>query len=199
MTRLSPASGEMALIRLRGPGPVAAGVLFSNFGPGRTFNVFDYFPIVGQAQPYYASEAVQFVPTVTAPFWDARVPLLLFSGPNWVTVSLAADSSGLPGALIVSLDLAGAMTGPHSPSIVTATPAYHPMLTAGTPYWLVVSTPTPGTNAGWAWNPPTVNDSASPTNFARSPFPETFGPWYLQTFVERPAFEIDGPPIVALP
>jgi hypothetical protein len=68
------------------------------------------------------------------------------------SVGLYTDSGGQPGTLLESWSLTFAPPFSSVPSAVTLTSVDQPFLSSGTQYWLVVSTPTPLSEIGWAEN-----------------------------------------------
>src|SRR6185503_7756701 len=116
-----------------------SGVIFSNFGPGKTFdsNVLDSWTINGLLGPNVGQQAIahQFVPAVADTFRSAEVALVAFSGPDAVVVYLQSDSNGLPGPILEQIDVAGFTA---IPLVFEATSVLRPRLQMGTPYWLTV-------------------------------------------------------------
>lgn len=103
-------------------------------------------------------DAVPFTPTTNISVTEIQVSVgwggSSNSGTNGVTISLAADSNGLPGKTLASANLTG-LSDFGSCCVVTTVkdPAGYPV-TAGTQYWVVVgtSTATQNTYDGWAMN-----------------------------------------------
>lgn len=172
-------------------------VLYTNFGPGFTYNSgFEYLIADSPncAFPFPESEAVQFRPPVNAFFQDAIVALGVDSGTNEMSLYLESDAGGLPGAIIEGpinvTNLATTGTG----SVVTAPSMLHPFLLSGTPYWLVVTVPNANTCAGWFFN-----STGDTTNGTTKVYDDVngspTGPWTFSVPRQtRPAFQIDGVP-----
>jgi len=115
----------------------------------------------------------------------------LRSGTNEVLVSLETDSGGVPGAILESIDVVGAMSSFDSPSLVTATSVLHSALVAGTPYWLVVSAPVSDTSAAWFAN--STGAIGGPGTFAFNQAGSLTGPWLGSDLSGTLlAFQIDG-------
>ncbi len=80
----------------------------------------------------------------------------LFTGTNQVTIDLDTNSGGRPGSIIESWtidDELPQLGSSNSGDLVTATSLLHPLLTAGTQYWVVLSLTGGGyTNGAWNWN-----------------------------------------------
>ncbi|MGH9359394.1 MAG: PEP-CTERM sorting domain-containing protein [Terriglobia bacterium] len=165
--------------------------------------------------------AAQFQSSVNATFTEAQLPLFLTSfntGPNTLDVYLESDSSGSPGSIIAGFELTNLLTS--TPGVVQVGSAFagvtlisgssgNPALNANTPYWLAVYAPDAGTVAAWSWNPNCVFDPVSGTfsgcdigsssDLAFNIIPSPTGPWTPAPGVPRPAFEIDGTPVVTPP
>jgi hypothetical protein len=189
----------------------AGTILNSNLGPGMSYsggNVFQIESVDGSGvNPPNKVWAVEFSPTVTSPFADAIVALRLFSGTNQLFVSLARDNNDAPGAVLEQISVTG-LAASTAGGLVTASSVLNPVLTAGTPYWLVLSAPTPDTAAFWFWNSSGDFPAAPPghpggSNLAVSNTGPS-GPWILEPLLffnfpgigtvplSRTAFQIDG-------
>jgi hypothetical protein len=164
----------------------ADAVVFSNFGPGMTFNQTQGFAVAGAlVDPVIPAHA--FTPLETFTFSSAELAMALVGGPNHFQVLLMTSSGGLPGNIIETITLIDAV--PVSPSgIVAANSALHPVLTSGTQYWLVVFAPEPTTFGIWNFS---LNDFSTPQAFG---FTSPTGPWVVNN-VTRSAFQINGEPI----
>lgn len=173
-----------------------------------------------------ATIAVQFQTSTTATFDEAQLALSLTAfntGPNRLDVYLESDSGGAPGSIIAGFELNNLL--PLTPSVVQVGSALAgvtlisgssgtPTLGGGTPYWLVVNAPDAGTVAAWSWNPnctfdPVTNTytgcdvgtsmtPGSKSNLAFNEIPSPAGPWTeMTTGFPRPAFEVDGTPVIS--
>lgn len=122
-------------------------VLFSTFGPGDSYNQGVGYTIGGASRQVVA---VAFIPAVDSLFDSLRVGVWHYDGPNDFVISLATDVQGKPGpAVEVLLDLAfpPSWTGPSTFFSVT-----HPLLNAGSTYWLVMFARNPEAGTDGAWN-----------------------------------------------
>lgn len=128
-------------------------VLFNTFGPGDTYqNGGVSFGTVAPGYDYDLGDQFQFSGPVSYRLAAIEVGATLFEGSNILDVWLMSDVGGLPGTIIESFTLTGAM-GPFGviqPPVV-ATSVLHPVLTPDTPYWIALSAPT-GTYAVWNSN-----------------------------------------------
>ena len=109
--------------------PLEAAVIYSNFGPGMTFDndPSHAWTINGFLGPNIGQQAIaqQFTPMGNYIFTDAQVAVSLFSGPNSIDVFLQADSNGLPGAVIEEIPISGLGS---TPTILTANSTLFPVL-----------------------------------------------------------------------
>jgi len=136
------------------PGAVMGQTLYNTFGPAESFN--SSIPgasagagLLGGFSPQEGgiTLAEAFTPAVTANL--SRVDLGMeyiyggkTIGPADLNVTIASDQSGSPGEPIETISLTGVFGGvPNAIGIVTAYSVLHPLLTAGTQYWLVVAPP----------------------------------------------------------
>ena len=161
-------------------------VVFSNFGPGMTFNQTQGVSVTA-SNLFGDIPAQAFTPSQTVTFSSAQLPMNLVTGPNHFQVLLMTSSGGLPGTIIETITLTDAVPM-FPPQIVVANSALHPVLTAGTQYWLAVFAPEPNTFGIWNFS---LNDFSTPQALA---FTSPTGPWVVNN-VTRSAFQINGEPI----
>jgi hypothetical protein len=162
-----------------------AGVIVSDFGPGQTYDNTDGGFVINSTNRV----AVSFTPTTTSQFGSLEIAAYLsWIGPTSnLVVALAADSSGLPGVGLETFSFApGAITTPASSGnkVLTGTSVLNPILTAGTQYWIVVSTSTTNTGYGWGVN------SLSSQQFGVEEY--SGGTWSYNGDMLTPAFEVDS-------
>ena len=159
-----------------------AQVLYTDFGPGLAFSA---------TGPEFAGFAigVQFTPSTTALFQDAILALSTdgsATGTDSVYLFHNDNGSNLPGTMIEALP---SVMFTNTPTAVTAYSTLHPLLVAGTKYWLVVDASSVLTI--WYVNSlsPVVDNTAA--NFAgTATFPS--GWLYSESPGATPAYEIDG-------
>lgn len=159
-------------------------VVFSNFGPGMTFNQTQGLAITGSNLFGGVIFAHAFTPSETVAFSSAQVAMLLVAEPNTFQVVLMTSSGGLPGNILETINF----TAPTSAGIVTANSTLHSVLNSGTQYWLAVFAPEPDTFGIWQL---ALNDFSTPQ--ARG-FTSPTGPWVMGE-VNRSAFQINGEPV----
>lgn len=137
-------------------------VVFSNFDSSFSYNTgagnFIGNGLDGSGSNY--AEGATFTPTTSADFSSLDIALSNFFGTNTdtLTVSLDANSSGAPGAALENLTVGpgalGTFGNNNAPLLLDS--VLHPLLTAGTQYWVTVSdatggAPPPDSNV-WNWN-----------------------------------------------
>ena len=166
--------------------PARAGVVYSNFGPGQSYNSNSEWQVYSDD-----AYAMQFAPTTSFTFTDAVIPMISLQGPNVYDVTLSSDSGGMPGSVLETIALNGVVST-TAPALVTATSVLEPTLSAGSLYWLIVWTPSFNTIGGLSMN--SIGDLPN-NNFAYSNFNYPTGGWHIfNQPIARPAFEIDGVP-----
>ncbi|MGD0014742.1 MAG: choice-of-anchor R domain-containing protein [Bryobacteraceae bacterium] len=118
-------------------------VLFNNFGPGDTFDTGTGWTLGGGGVSGNEGDTQGFVftPGATAQLSMIELAVGRFSGANELTVWLMSDAAGQPGASLESFVFSGAMTSFGSTTIISANSVSHPLLNAGTQYWLIGAPP----------------------------------------------------------
>jgi hypothetical protein len=151
----------LAAAALLAPAVAQAGIVFSNFGPGLSFNALSGAPAGNAFDGNNYAEADSFTPAATSVFDSLLIALsCVTTCPAALTVTLAADNASAPGAAIESFVIAGSSLGAfgvaHAPLSLSS--VLHPGLAAGTVYWVTVKTTL--ANAV-AWNLNVVGDTSS--------------------------------------
>jgi hypothetical protein len=126
------------------PAHLSAGIPYNNFGPGYTVSATSwvFFNAVGFAGTTFTTTGAGPLSTVLTNI-DTPVPL---------TIGLYTNSAGQPGTLLESWTVpvtSGAQ-------LITLTSVVNPVLSSGTPYWLVITVP-PNITFFWAQNNQGVN------------------------------------------
>jgi len=158
------AASSLATLALTAPSAARADIIFTNLGPGNSFDFgsanpvgFDFFTGDRDAQ------ADSFLPLADAILTRLAIGLTAFAGTNTapVTVALAANAGNLPGFVIESWTIpVGGLSGFGAPSLpLFLTSILHPTLSFGTRYWVTASG---GVADPIAWNLTLLND-ANPT------------------------------------
>jgi hypothetical protein len=128
-----------------------ASVIFSNLGPGDSLASpgigIGFIPFTSTFN--YAG--IAFTPAGQSYTLDSlELPLELISGPNVADIFVTSNAGGLPGSLLESFHLTGALTSGTN-SLVTIDSTNHPLLSAGSQYWIVAAGG-PGSFVTWAQN-----------------------------------------------
>ncbi len=127
-----------------------------------------------------------FTPSADYTLDSVTVPFFLVSGNDAFDLWLMSDSSGVPGSIIDTLHFTNVPGG--SGSLLTAASVLNPVLSAGTPYWLIASALGDGQ---LAWHPNNTGDKTLATRQDDGAF-TVFN-------VNAPAFEVDGTPVAPVP
>ncbi len=174
---------------------VDAAVIYSNLGPNDSFSTSPgTYPVWNLTSGGFIERAAAFtVPgSQNVQFGSADLGFHLQTGTNSAAVKLAGDASGVPGAIIESININ--LPAPSAnPTIVTATSNTNPTLVAGSTYWIIASVNFPGTMA--TWGPNTTNTpggNATRTNFQN-------GQWFAQPAFGQGAMRINSLMIVPEP
>jgi len=140
------------------PSVAEAGVAFTNFGPGLSYDINSGNPVGNAFDGNDYAQANSFLPAFSGPLQSLRIALsCAFSCPDAVGVSLNADSADQPGLVLESFVVAGGALGPigiNNPPLFLLS-LLHPSLIVGTRYWVAVGAPLTDTVA---WNLNTTND-----------------------------------------
>jgi len=163
----------------------SAATIVSTFGPGQTYGAADL------TVDSTFSVAVSFTSTATVQFGSVEVGAYfdyIGQPPHDFYISLDADSSGAPGAVLESFAF-GPSSFPWLPpnitsTILTGTSLLNPTLYAGTQYWIVFSTSQ--TFPGYGLD----ENGLSPEQYGVDDF--TGGSWSYVSYAPTPAFEVDS-------
>jgi hypothetical protein len=166
-----------------------ASIIFTNLGPGRSYDITQGNPVGNDFAGDIAAQGDTFTPTSTATLTTIEVALSCIVGcpaSESFTVAFRADSSGAPGAVIESFAFVGTTLGALSSNnpLITATSILHPTLTAGTQYWVTVSA---SVNFAIAWNDNNISD---PSDQAVSS--DGGATWFSPSGMTPSAYEVDG-------
>jgi hypothetical protein len=139
-----PARFLVWTVAIAAPGVASASVIFTNFGAGHSYDTTSGNSIGNAFDSNNYAEAVSFMPTSAANFGSVSLALsCFFVCPDNYTVDLTADAGAQPGAVIESFTLSGPALGAvgNNNPLVVANSVLHPLLTAGTAYWITTSSP----------------------------------------------------------
>jgi PEP-CTERM motif len=196
----SLAFGVLTLM-IGAPAVSRATLVFSNFGADDSYNTGFGNQIGDDGLGDNLAEADTFTPASTVDFSSLEIALSCFGGcPDSFTVELTTDVSGLPNTdtgVLESFTESGTSLAAQSsgPAPIMFTSILNPVLTAGTPYWIVVL-PDAGGVDQIAWGLNTQSDpSASATAFAGGGPTDT---WV--NYGDTPgAYEVDGSSTSSVP
>jgi len=139
----------------------ADGILFTNLGPTHSYNTAVGNPVGNAFDGNNYAEGTTFTPSVSEPFSSLIIALSCASVcTDNFDVSLTRSTSGSPGAIlenfVVSAASLGALGANNAPLGLNV--AHGPMLTAGTQYWIAVSS---DLNDSIAWNLNSAGDMSA--------------------------------------
>jgi hypothetical protein len=162
-------------------------VIFSNFGPGMSFNPNSGLVVSGSGDSSPQVVAQGFTSTGNFNFSSAQLAFRRSTGSGPIQILLETDAGGMPGTIIESLNLN--MAASPFASVVTVNSMLQPLLQSGVNYWLVAYAPA-DTFAAWC---DSVGDVSTADNFAINHIPSPTGPWIsdLPGYI-RSAFQING-------
>jgi hypothetical protein len=110
-------------------------------------------------------QAEAFTPTANATVTEIDAGVGFVSGVNGVTVGLYTDASGVPGTALISKDATGLGAFGACCALVAVKDKTGAAVTAGTQYWVVISTDKKTTTTWDAWNMNST-DQVDPIPFA---------------------------------
>jgi len=169
--------------------PCHAGPIFSTLGPGDTYELSGWWGII--SFPYDLDTANQFSFAGSTKYCLDTIELAVGfnTGTNELGVWLMSDAAGEPGTIIEAFNFVDAMgpTGQNNPLLV-GNSVLNPVLSPGTDYWLVASTPNIDTNAGWNFSSPAVPGTIAQRN-------SMMGTWSVFPNDTLGAFRVSGTPV----
>jgi hypothetical protein len=124
--------------------PAWSAVVYNNFGPGHAYSSTAYTIYAG------ASVAAQFVPSETGLLDTVRMALWRSDPAVELSVSLRMPGADPNGAAIETWTLAPVEVSP-APAIALFRSSLHPVLTAGSAYWLRAESASPFPFQSYAW------------------------------------------------
>jgi hypothetical protein len=143
------------------PGDAAATVVFTNFGAGLSYDTSRGNPVGNAFDGNTYAEASTFTSANPFVFDSLLIALSCTACPaaDPFTVALSSDKSDQPGAAIESFAVLGASLGAlgarNAPLVFNS--LLHPMLSAGTRYWITVIA---DAHDSVAWNLNSTGDAA---------------------------------------
>jgi MYXO-CTERM domain-containing protein len=172
-------------------GPARADVLFSDLGPGESYNQNVGLTESGPTSlPGSVRQPQAFTVSTNTTFDSARVAISLANGANEMDLRLYNTVGGQPGAVLETIHVSGQMPNFGmfgSGHLVTFDSVLHPLLQAGGTYWLLPFSPG---NTWAAWNFNTIGATGM-TALSTDPDPTS---WMVLSGVSLGAVEISGTP-----
>jgi hypothetical protein len=186
MRRLTWALAAFALA-----GQARADVIFTNLGPGETYDRTGGWAEAGpNALNGPVRAAIAFTINTDAAFDSTRLAVGLRGGANEIDIRLYDDAGGHPGTVLESTHLSGQMPPfrmyDHG-HLVTFDSVTHPLLQAGQTYWLLPLAPG-DTDAAWNW---TFFTHAGPLAYSLEDEPIN---WTVVRQMAQGTFEVNGTP-----
>jgi hypothetical protein len=123
------------------PSVEAGPIVYSNLGPGDSYDTGAGWTISGQASlvGVQFEQGSPFTPGSTVSLNTIELALSNFSGTNTIDVWLMSDSSGEPGAIIESWTATNLGSFGNNNPLVVLNSVLMPTLAAGTQYWVIAS------------------------------------------------------------
>ena len=129
-------------------------VTFDSFGPGKTYDTSVSWG-VGVHFPGYRGQAEWFIPKISGRLSTIEAAIRSANKTGQLNLTISEDDNGVPGKTLESFqEISGERKAgekqPHAPSTtIVLKSSDHPMLRAGTKYWLCAE---PGNDtASWSW------------------------------------------------
>ena len=130
----------VAIVSLGLAAPVHAATIFSTLGAGDSYECCSGWAVFGPAAPIDTDRGVPFVPLGAYTLDSVEAAFTWLGGTNAGDIWLMSDSGGLPGVILESFHFDNLPTfSTSSTALVTGASTLHPLLSAGTQYWLVAS------------------------------------------------------------
>ncbi len=153
----------------------AGTIVYTDFGAGQAYDNSAGWN-VGQG----SSVAAGFDPSSSGTLLQVDVAIENLGAVDPLSIMLETDSGGTPSGTVLDSWTAstGSITGP---AVYTFTSTLNPILTAGTEYWLVLSSSDP--NEYWAWMENSIGTEGKDYNPG--------GGWNIQPDLVTPVFDIE--------
>jgi hypothetical protein len=171
------------------PAIAPASVLFSNFGAGMSYNTSQGNPIGNDFAGDNAAQAETFTPTVNATFNSLSLALSCVancSAKQMFTISLTKNTNDAPGAVVEGFVISSSTLGLQGTNNVpfTATSLLDPLLTAGTQYWVTVSSTTA---YAISWGDNTTGDTSD-----QAVSSDGGASWFSPSFMTPSAYQVNA-------
>lgn len=179
------------------PSITSASIIFTNFGPGLSYDITEGNGVGNDFVGDTLAEGDSFTAVTNSIFGSVSVALSCgaFTCPasDTFTVALTADNGDAPGTAIESFLFTGlSLSGlNNNNSLIMATSILKPTLTAGTLYWITVSS---SSSYSIVWN---LNSTSSTVDQAQST--DGGDSWFAPSGLTPSAFEVDSAPAGGVP
>ena len=180
-------AAALALIFVAQAREARADTLFSNFGPGQTYNGSSWWD-VGAAPGGPEVNGFSFSPSETGTVTGADLALTGLSGSATpLNVYIESNSGGMPGAILDTLTQTGSYSAYPTTAVVNfACSGSCSALDAGTTYWIVGQQTDAANLAGWMYS---LGDTGTwYYNYDNS----ATGPWTTADGDNFSAFDVTG-------
>jgi hypothetical protein len=171
------------------PSIASASILFTNFGPGQSYDTSSGNIVGNGFDGNNYAQGDTFVARETQRLLSMSLALSCFFGcPADFAISLNADTSGVPGTTLESINVSGGtlgVFGNNNPPVHVMS-VLNPLLTVGTRYWVTVSSPI---DNSIEWN---FNSTGDPSDEAIST--DGAATWFSPSGLTPGALEVDATP-----
>jgi hypothetical protein len=171
------------------PAIAPASIIFTNLGAGQSYDMTQGNPVGNDFAGDNAAQGDTFTPTASATLSSIEVALTCIvdcPASESFTVALRANIADAPGAVIESFTFTGRTLGAlgNNNPLITATSVLHPTLTAGTQYWITVSSLV---NFAISWNDNGTGDTSDQAISS-----DGGASWFSPSGMTPSAYEVDG-------
>jgi hypothetical protein len=182
----------VTIVFLTLPAPARADVIFSNLGPGDSYNCCSGWTLFGSDLPIDTDRAFAFTPAADYTLDSIDLALTWLGGTNAADVWLMSDEGGAPGSILESFLISSLPTfNTTNTLLTTADSTLNPLLSAGVQYWVASSAHSADGSLSFNWNITGDEGLASRDNG---------GPWGVSTsFLTSGAFRVNGTPAAPVP
>jgi hypothetical protein len=140
MMRIVPFTFFAVLSILVCVGSANASTVFSNLGPGDSYNCCLGWTVAGPNAPNATDKASPFTPSSTYTFDSVEVAFQWEAFTNAGVIWLMSDDGGLPGTILESFHFTNLpLFKTTSTQLAVGTSTLHPLLSAGVQYWVAAS------------------------------------------------------------
>jgi len=173
-------------LAISGAAPARAAIVFTNLGPGGSYEGASGWTVYGTSAPIKTDRASRFVPQADFTLDSIQAGFTFSAGVNAGDLYLRSDSGGVPGAILESFHLvnlpAFSPSIPVATALATATSTLHPLLSSNVRYWVTASA---NDNSFLGFNTNLTHDTGLASR-------DNNGPWGFSANVDAGAFQVTG-------